>query len=60
VQALKDTEDPLRMFWIDTDAIIAHRKHPVLSVPAGCDMNSWGCLAVKLQRVAHEVLQHEP
>jgi hypothetical protein len=60
MEPLKDVKNPLGLPRIKADALILHRKSPLLSFALGRDMNPRGHLSVKLERIANEVLEHQP
>jgi hypothetical protein len=60
MQALKDDKDALGLMGIEPNAIIPYGDHPFGPLALRGDMHARGRFATKLQRVANEVLQHQP
>src|SRR5712671_7634362 len=57
MEALKNHEDAVVVFWGDTDAVVTHRNIPAGCGSLGADVNSSGLVPPKFDRVANEVLQ---
>ena len=57
VQALKHQEDAVGELLVQTDAVVAHREDPFLTVPFGGNVNPRRSLAAELDGVAKEILK---
>ena len=57
MQALKDQEDPVEIFWVDADAVVLDRDHPFTVAPLGPDADQGRRLPAVLERVADQILQ---
>src|SRR3954454_9040920 len=60
VQALEDDEDPLVVLGVDPDAVVGHGEAPGAVVALGADRDARGLVAAELDRVADQVLEHQP
>ena len=60
VQTLEDDENPLKVGWLDADAIVSHRKNPFwlrrTLAGAGANMNARLFSSAKLQGIGDQVL----
>ena len=59
VQALEDDEDPVGVLGVDADAVVGHGELPALAVAARRDAHQRRLVAVELDRVGDQVLEHE-
>src|SRR5882762_3801192 len=57
MQALKNHEDAVVVFWGDTNAIVTHGNIPAACGSLGADVYSSGLVPPEFDRVAYEVLQ---
>ena len=58
VQPLKHLKKACGLARLNANPVIADSKAPVSAVPLGRHMNAGRFFAVKLQRIANEVLEH--
>src|SRR5271165_4044089 len=59
VQPLEDEENAISVLRLDADSVIRDREHPERAVAVGRDDDARRLLALELQRVAEQVLEHQ-
>src|SRR5712671_713026 len=57
MEALKNHEDAVVVFWGDTDAVVTHGNIPATCGSLGANVNSCGLIPPEFDRIANEVLQ---
>jgi hypothetical protein len=57
VQALKHQEDTLGILWINADAVVPHRKNPVMILTRHPHMHVGWLIAMELDGITDQVLE---
>lgn len=60
MQALKNNENLFGILWVDADTVVAYCEAPSIVALFYRDVQAWRCGAVKLERIADEILQQLP
>ena len=57
MQSLEDDKDPVRVLWIDADAIVVHSEFPVLIIATDFDVNLRLTITTILDGIPHQILK---
>ena len=55
VQTFKNLKNPLKIFFLNTNAVVLNGHHPIPALPDGRNTNHRGTVLTVFQRIADEV-----